>query len=457
MKKGLSVSLFLLTGLFTWNVTAFASENVIQIIEAQHDKSALFIRLFISLVALVLYIGICRTALLFLHYKEIFGAKDALARILFNSRSLATTNVRNLKQSAFLQQYKKALAEKTGQGNAFGLDTNILMHYPAETFEILKNEAIVLSREVQKELDGLKNSTDKETSANARRAFKAIEDAQRQGQTLTILPSVDYKTITQLKLTDTMDDRILAAYLQLHKQGKAIYFLTNDRGAKITARNAGMPIVEIEPSAKQGKKSGTGIMITGVIGFILLVGLVGYNAFSFFQANQAVKQHIYNTGSPSFDKGTEMTNNYAEIIERINEDPEHIYFPENAEQFIEPTKEGRAIYQSLQALEWTERKPLTDQLREILKPLTDKYYPQIDLVQLSDETIQTIFFFGQSDLRFGLAVLNWRVDVSNDSALIELLAIDASDIGFKVFESNSTLDEVKFELIPLLNRGPFEE
>ncbi|EFU43846.1 PhoH family protein [Paenibacillus vortex V453] len=340
MKKRWITNLFLLTGLFTWNVTAFASENVIQIIEAQHDKSALFIRLFISLVALVLYIGICRTALLFLHYKEIFGAKDALARILFNSRSLATTNVRNLKQNVFLQQYKKAISEKIGQGNAFGLDTNILMHYPTETFEILKKENIVMSREVQKELDGLKNSSDKETSSNARRAFKAIEDAQRQGQSLTILPSVDFKTLTQLNLADTMDDRILAAYLQLHKQGKPIYFLTNDRGAKITARNAGMPIVEIEQSTKQVKNPWIGLVAAGILGIILLVGLVGYNAFAFFQANSQVGKGFSLGEDSVFDKASLKTSTYDEIIEKINLDSNHIYNPSHADQFVQPTQQG---------------------------------------------------------------------------------------------------------------------
>ena len=153
MKKGFVICLLLVTGLFVWSVTAFASENVQQIVEAQHDKSASLIRLFISLVVLVLFIAIARTLFLFQYYKNIFGTKEALLRIAFNSRSLTTTNVRHLAKNPFLQQYKQAIVEKSGQGIAFGLDTNILMHHPSETFELLKNEHIFISREGQKELD----------------------------------------------------------------------------------------------------------------------------------------------------------------------------------------------------------------------------------------------------------------------------------------------------------------
>lgn len=455
MKKGLVICLLLVTGLFVWSVTAFASENVQQIVEAQHDKSASFIRLFISLVALVLFIAIARTLFLFQYYKNIFGTKEALLRIVFNSRSLTTTNVRHLAQNPFLQQYKQAIIEKSGQGIAFGLDTNILMHHPSETFELLKNEHIFISREVQKELDGLKNNSNTETATNARRAFKAIEDAQRQGQALTILPSVNFKTLTELKLTGTMDDRILAAYLQIHKQGKEILFLTNDRGAKITARNAGMPVLEVEQSSKGAKNPWTSFIVTGVFALIVLIGLVGYNAVSFFQAISQVSKGFSDARASLFNNTNIDSTDYDKIIEQINEDISHIYNYNNVSQFVEPTERGYAILQSLKAMEHSERAEPTSELRAILQPLAEQYYPSIQLSKETDETIQGIFYFGQKDIRFGLLMLNW-LNSGNDDDLRELLAIDSSAVGIQLFTDYDNLDQVKHDIINIVSYGPFD-
>lgn len=457
MKKQFIFCLSLITGLFAWSFTAFASDNVRQVIEAQHEKSAAFSKLFISIIVLLLFIAIGRALFLFLYYKDIFGVKEAFRRILFHPRSLNTTNVRDLRQNAFLSQFKKAISVKAGQNIAFGLDTNILMHYPNETFELLKNERILISREVQKELDGLKKSTDKETAANARRAFKALEDAQTKGQSITILPSVDHKTLIQFGLSDTMDDRILAAYLQLYKQGQEVCFLSNDRGAKITARNTGIPVIDVEQSAtRENKNSWTGLIGVGVIVLVLLVGIVGYNAYSFFQANSKVGKSFSDARESLFDKGKINTSRYGDIIESINEDSSHIYNANNVSQFIEPTQKGNAIIHSLAALTESDREPLTTELREILQPLAKKYYPSIDLTKLDDESIQTVFYYGQKDIRFGLIVMNWNVNGGND-VLEELLAIDSSSVGLNLFESYNTMDEVKYDLIDVWNHGPFRE
>lgn len=457
MKKRFIFCLFLITGLFAWSLTAFASDSVQQVVNAQHDKTAAFSKLFISIIILILCIVVGKALFLFLYYKNIYGRKDAFLRILFNSRSLMTTNVRDLKQNSLLLQFKKAIAAKSGQGFSFGLDTNILMHYPNEIFELLKNDTILISREVQKELDGLKKSTDKEAASNARRAFKALEDAQTQGQSIKIMPSVDLKTLTHFGLNDSMDDRILAPYLDLYKQGKAVCFISNDRGAKITARNAGIPVLEIDESVRNAKNPWTKLTGAGVILIVLLIGIVGYNAYSFIKANNKVSESFADARENMLNKGNLDATRNSKIIDKINQNSNHIYHPSNATQFVEPTQKGQTIINTIKNQSSpTEKKKLTSQLREMIKPLVKKYYPAIQLSKQNDEAIQATFYFGQKDIRFGLLMMNW-LDSGKDDDLYELLAIDSSSVGLKLFVNYENIDQVKYDIIDIWSKGPFKE
>ncbi|WP_434749667.1 PIN domain-containing protein [Paenibacillus amylolyticus] len=442
----------LLTGLFTYCLPAFASDALWQQFhEGKQERASTFQTLFISMLVLVILIVVGKFLFLFFMYKHIYGAKDALLRIMFQPRSLMSVGMRGLQVSRFLAQYKKALALKKGQGLAFGFDTNMLMNFPSETFELLKTETVIISREVQKELDGLKNSPDKETSAKARRAFKALEEAQIRGQQITILPSLDFNTIKSLGLSDSKDDKILAAYLKYSMEKGKVCVASNDRGVKITARNAGLAVLEMEESTP-AKKSSSGKPL-GIIAILIVVaiGFVGYNVYSYFQKNW--NYSIFDTIS---NNETSKQSQSAATADKITIDSSHIYHSTHQSLFIVSTKQVKQLIDSLEKIpSRKEREPLTLQLRNVIQPLSEQFYPNINVDKLTEEEIQGIGYYGQSDIRFGLLIMDWSAN-KDDEKLKELLAIDSSDVGLKLLESYDNLDQVKFRLIEVLTMGPFE-
>lgn len=453
MKKKFLLIFTLITGLFTFCIPTFASNALIQQFnEARESRASTFQTLFISMLVLVLLIVIGKFLFLFFMYKHIYGAKDALLRIMFQPRSLMSVGMRGLQDSKFLAQYTKALALKKGQGLAFGFDTNMLMNFPNETFELLKTETILISREVQKELDGLKNSSNKETSAKARRAFKALEEAQIRGQHIIILPSLDFNTIKGLGLNDSKDDKILAAYLKYNLEKGKVCVASNDRGVKITARNAGLAVLEMEePASAKKSSSGKPLGIIAVL-IIVAIGFVGYNIYSYFQKNW--NYSIFDTVS---DNETSNQSQSAATANNITIDSSHVYHSSHQSLFIEPTKQVKQLIDSLEKLSSRkEREPLTLQLRDIIQPLAEQFYPNINIGKLPEEEIQGIGYYGQSDIRFGLLVMDW-LENPDDEKLVEILEIDSSDVGLKLLESYDNLDQVKFRLIEVLTMGPFKD
>ncbi|MNO23409.1 hypothetical protein D3C76_132120 [compost metagenome] len=280
MKKRLTIGLtfFIFIGLFTICLPVFASNDAFQRIhDLNRTRMVAMIKIFISIAAISLIAGLGKAMFLYSTNKNIYGAKNAFLRILFHPHSLLSTNMRDLQRNTSFTQYKQALASKLGKGIAFGLDTNILMHLPNETFELLKNENILISREVQKELDGLKNSSDKTVSSNARRAFKTLEDAQIHGQQIIILPSTDFNTVKGFGLSDTADDRIVAAYLKYNKEKGSTCFISNDRGVKLTARNAGLSVLEVTETSSLKNNKSSKLIGAMIISIVLLAGYAGYN------------------------------------------------------------------------------------------------------------------------------------------------------------------------------------
>lgn len=246
----LSFTLFLLMGLVIASYPVFASDNGFQQArEASNIKIVAFIRLFVSIAAIVL---------------------------LFYPDSLLSSPMRELRRRTSFTPFKQALSSRLGKDTAFGIDTNILMLFPDEIFGVLRNETVLMSSEVQNELKLLANSLDRAVSANARRAFRAVEAARLNGQQVILLPSADLGTIKEFELKDTTDDRIVAAYLKYDQEKGNTCLIAHDRGIRLTAGTKGLAVLEAAEAASilraPSKSVGAILLLIG-----LLAGAAGYN------------------------------------------------------------------------------------------------------------------------------------------------------------------------------------
>lgn len=250
MKKRLMFSLTLSIGLLIICYPVFAcSDGFQQIHELNSSRATAYIRLFISIAALLL---------------------------LFYPNSLLSGHLRDLRRGTSFTPFKQALTPRLGKGTAFGIDTGILMHYPEEIFEVLGHETVLISCEVQNELKMLTNSLDKTVSANVRRAIKAVEAAQLNGHLVNILPATQPGTLKGLGLGDTTDDRIVAAYLIYAQDKGSTCLISNDRGVKRTAGNTGLAVLEGAETSSV-KRMPSKLFGAIILFMVLLAGSAGYN------------------------------------------------------------------------------------------------------------------------------------------------------------------------------------
>jgi len=134
------------------------------------------------------------------------------------------------------QQMKNAAVNKK-----LSFDTNILIKCPLLVKELSKKYEIVLSKKVFEELD--KKKTDKDIGSNARMAMRTIESIQIGTGNLSIV-SIDEHFITENGLNiNSPDDIIIACCLKQEKIGEDILFISEDRGARITARNMNIDVL----------------------------------------------------------------------------------------------------------------------------------------------------------------------------------------------------------------------
>lgn len=437
-------------GFTIFHAVAAASglSDIQEIQEAQHRKAAMIPLLFVLFILLAIAIAVTKAALLYQYYRQQYGSKEALYKILLNPKSIMNAKT-NGNSGQLVGQIKQALKEKTGQNLAFGFDTNILMYLHTEIFELLKNESILISRHVQQELDGLKNNHDKETAANARRAFKALGDAQLNGHKIQIVPGVDYKTLTSYNLADTKDDRIIASYLNVSAANpSAICFISNDNGAKITARNSGLTVLETrepdktKPSAQRKILWGGGLLITVIL--ILFV----FQLVSVVNADKEVTKQYSNFGN----KDNIVKNDFNEIVNKATKNPKSVYYPEYASEFEKVTMQSDKIIATLINLPDKERKAGTKQLRDLLNTLMAKYYPNVKVDNLTDHQVQGTFLIGQGDIRFGLLCLNYYIKPI-DADLQEIIAFDSSIKGNHILSEYTNVNDVKKDLTEILYFG----
>lgn len=161
-----------------------------------------------------------------------------------NGTSKAARNAVVQKRTKEVQKKAKKLLEY--QDHEFGVDTNILMHEPDLLVYMLEKDGLELymSMMVFNELDGLKKSENVVTRTQAQTAFDVIEEFQRRSK-LHILKTPKTDDIRKYGLGGSPDEKIIGTYLR-EREGKhpKLMFISNDKGARILARNAGMPIVE---------------------------------------------------------------------------------------------------------------------------------------------------------------------------------------------------------------------
>ena len=83
------------------------------------------------------------------------------------------------------------------------------------------------------------------TRQRAQLAFDVIEAYQRKNL-LSIMKTPKSDVLQKFGLGHSPDDKIIGTYLNEYKNGRQnIIFLSNDKGARIIARNAGLPVAEM--------------------------------------------------------------------------------------------------------------------------------------------------------------------------------------------------------------------
>ncbi|MGM0841381.1 MAG: PIN domain-containing protein [Bacillota bacterium] len=135
------------------------------------------------------------------------------------------------------------LSHFKGKDYAMAYDTNILMKYPEMLSEVALTNPIWLSDQVLEELD--KHKTNEELSSQARRATRMIEEAQIDGATI-IRTQADKQYIKSKKLKwNDPDQLIIASYIKEQEESeKKLLFISEDRGARIVARQMGLDVLE---------------------------------------------------------------------------------------------------------------------------------------------------------------------------------------------------------------------
>jgi hypothetical protein len=134
---------------------------------------------------------------------------------------------------------KKIVSVSTGTVLSF--DSNIMIKCPLLVKELSETYPIVLSKQVFTELD--KKKTDKEIGANARMAMRTIESIQKRDGELEII-AIDETFLKENGFSlESPDDIIVGTCLKRQKNEENILFVSEDRGARITAKNAKLNVL----------------------------------------------------------------------------------------------------------------------------------------------------------------------------------------------------------------------
>jgi hypothetical protein len=122
-------------------------------------------------------------------------------------------------------------------------DTNILMKYPLLFSKFTNTNKILLAKQAFDELDNKK--TDTENGYKARNALKMIEQCQKDGAEIIFSSVSDSYTKSKNLDPSKPDERIIASYIyEMEVNNKKVFFITEDRGARILGRQAGLETID---------------------------------------------------------------------------------------------------------------------------------------------------------------------------------------------------------------------
>ncbi|WP_044893657.1 PIN domain-containing protein [Bacillus alveayuensis] len=186
-------------------------------------------------------------------------------------------------------------------------DTNILLDYPYVLVNLGEDAKILISEQVRRELDKIKDS-DSEASDAARIALKIISNLHKDNR-LEIV-QVDKKKVEELGLDpNSGDDLIIGSYLERVKEGRQVVFITNDNNARTTARTTKLKVLELDWEEKlliENKKRKTPVYRPGyayklfaIISFSLCAGF--FNGM--IHIEEKMKQEVQPVMATSSGKG----------------------------------------------------------------------------------------------------------------------------------------------------------
>lgn len=125
---------------------------------------------------------------------------------------------------------------------SIGLDTNILLKFPNVIETLSHIFPFFISKQVFSELD--KQKTNEDIGHLSRNALKLIEELQLRGANIETA-HVDASFLDRQKLNpQSPDEKIIGSYLQEKNKGKNILFISEDRGARVIARQHGLRVID---------------------------------------------------------------------------------------------------------------------------------------------------------------------------------------------------------------------
>lgn len=141
---------------------------------------------------------------------------------------------------------------KEKKDKVFVLDTNVFIHR-AEAALSFRNTEVVVPLSVLEELDNLKKGSD-EKGRNARVAIRFLDELSHKGslsegvkmENGSLLRVLSYRDLSGKIPLDLnkADNRILAAAVALHEQGRLVFFVSKDINARVKAMALGLKAVD---------------------------------------------------------------------------------------------------------------------------------------------------------------------------------------------------------------------
>lgn len=143
-----------------------------------------------------------------------------------------------------------------GHAKTFVVDTNVLLHNPSSIFMFADNE-VVIPFDVIEELDKFKTNSD-DLGRNARSVIRHLDNLRDTGNLSEgVRHPTDPKGSIRVILeeaqklrpgltTNSPDNRIISAALELRDQGKRVIFVTKDMNARLKSDALGLPAEDFE-------------------------------------------------------------------------------------------------------------------------------------------------------------------------------------------------------------------